>query len=501
MAKKSKVSKSGTAGAKTRKATPRYLNAGAFYEMGLQDVVKALTVIREGSHQAEFDKAAPELTVRVEARTGNFIKDFMAQNSLHKAPFGRKIVNAMKAPGGDPFRPVNFGPGDPVRPVNFGPGDPVRPVNVGAGGDPFAPVKFGAGDPVRPVNVGGGGDPFGPVNFGGRSMSAVRAAQAGQGGPVSIACVNKATVDLGVPLAKLTPALQHCFDQYFLPVWGYPVKLYDTQTPRPTDWQLIYFDDADTAGALGYHELTHDGQPISKVFVKTTLAVDQLVSVTACHELFEMAIDPLANLWAEASDGSEYAYEMCDAVEEDTFEVDGIKMSNFVHPSWFEPFNHPSGTQFDHLGRLTKPFSMTEGGYVIVKKDGKVTQEFGSREKAARFAEENRWDHRSEYRKPHGLLTRPKVTPTYLSAVSAYDISLSDMIGALDTIEKSGRLGDFLDAAKRGKASVLVGAKTVNFVKDFLVRNGLQDHPVGKHIVNAMVAGDDPFQGCDFGNH
>jgi hypothetical protein len=65
------------------------------------------------------------------------------------------------------------------------------------------------------------------------------------------------------------------------------------RAPRPTDWQFIYFDDADTAGALGYHDLTHKGQAISKIFVKTTLAAKELVSVTACHELFEMVIDPL----------------------------------------------------------------------------------------------------------------------------------------------------------------------------------------------------------------
>ena len=54
-------------------------------------------------------------------------------------------------------------------------------------------------------------------------MNIIHAAQAGQGGAVSIACINKATVDLGVPFAKLTATLQKCFDQYFLPVWGYPV--------------------------------------------------------------------------------------------------------------------------------------------------------------------------------------------------------------------------------------------------------------------------------------
>jgi len=230
-------------------------------------------------------------------------------------------------------------------------------------------------------------------------MNVILAAQAGQGGPPNIACINKATVDLGVPFDRLTAALQKCFDQHFLPIWGYPVTLYITKVPKPTDWQFVYFDNADTANALGYHDLTKNGQPVAKIFVKTTLADKQLVSVTACHELFEMVIDPIANLWAEAADGTEYAYEMCDAVEEDTFVVDGIAMSNFVYPTWFEPFKHVSGTKFDHLGLLTKPFSMTKGGYVIIKKKGNVTQQFGSAAKKARFAREDRRDHRSEFRK------------------------------------------------------------------------------------------------------
>jgi hypothetical protein len=243
----------------------------------------------------------------------------------------------------------------------------------------------------------------------GKPMSNILAAQAGQGGSVTIACVNKAKVDLEVPFDKLTEALQKCFDQYFLPIWGYPVRLYNTDNPKPSDWQLIYFDNADEAGALGYHDLTHKGQPISKIFVRTTLKNNELVSVTACHELFEMVIDPLANLWAEAADGTEYAYEMCDPVEEDTFLVDGLQMSNFVHPAWFEPFKHPPGTKFDHLGLLKKPFSMTKGGYVIVKHRGKVTEKFGSKAKEKRFANEARKDHRSEYRKGvGGLLTKPR---------------------------------------------------------------------------------------------
>ena len=73
---------------------------------------------------------------------------------------------------------------------------------------------------------------------------------------------------------------------------------------------------------------------------------------------------------------------------------------------WFEPFKHPRGTKFDHLGLLKSPFSMTKGGYVITKWRGKVTEHFGSKAKQRRFRTEDRSGHRSEYRKPNGQRIR-----------------------------------------------------------------------------------------------
>src|ERR1700733_4258363 len=100
------------------------------------------------------------------------------------------------------------------------------------------------------------------------SMSVIHDAQTGQKSCVNIACVNHATVDFGVPFEQLTATLQKCYDLHFLPVWGYPVKLYNTKAAKPSDWRFVYFDNADAAGALGYHDLTVDGQPVSKIFVK-----------------------------------------------------------------------------------------------------------------------------------------------------------------------------------------------------------------------------------------
>ena len=235
--------------------------------------------------------------------------------------------------------------------------------------------------------------------------------RAPRGHPQRIACVNKTRhVTLGVAFGRLTAALQKCYDRHFLPVWGFPVKLYNTRKPRPGDWQMLYMDDADQADAEGYHDLTHKGVPVSYVFVKSVLLNHEPVSLTACHELFEMVIDPIANLWADGRNGWQYAYEMCDPVEEDTFLVDGLTMSNFVYPTWFEPFAHRRGTKYDHLGRLQEPFGMTHDGYVIRRHGHKVYESFASHAKKKRFGHENRRGHRSEYRKADGSRLRKKVS-------------------------------------------------------------------------------------------
>jgi hypothetical protein len=223
-----------------------------------------------------------------------------------------------------------------------------------------------------------------------------------------VACINKATVDLGVSISKLIDALQAWYSWHVKPAWGTPaLQLYDApadREPPATDWQIVFLDTADEAGALGYHELLRNGQPISYVFVKTTIDAGELVSVTAAHELAEMAEDPFANYWAQKGDGDMYALELCDAVEENTYLVKGVPMSNFVLPTWFDMTVRPAGTKYDYLGKLKAPFSMTHGGYVITSSAGKVKEVFGSLEKEERFKREDRRGHRSEYRKPDGLM-------------------------------------------------------------------------------------------------
>ena len=122
-------------------------------------------------------------------------------------------------------------------------------------------------------------------------------------------------------------------------------------------WATVFLDNADQPGALAYHDLTADGLPLAKVFVKTTLANHDLVSVSASHELVEMPVDPAINLLATGPDPKTvYAYESADPVEALSYPVNGIPMTDFVYPSYFENFHKPGSVQFDRLKKVNRPF-------------------------------------------------------------------------------------------------------------------------------------------------
>ena len=221
-----------------------------------------------------------------------------------------------------------------------------------------------------------------------------------QGLAPTIACFNKAKTPLGFKLGDLVKAMQIYIDEHIAPVWGTPAKLVETTDFVKGAWAMVFLDTADAPGALAYHDLTPDGLPESKVFVKTTLDDHELVSVSASHELVEMLVDPATNLMTTGPDPKTmYAYESADPVEALAFDIQGMQMSDFIYPSYFEAFHKAGSVKFDHMEKVKKPFQILAGGYQIIYKNGKWSQVFGSEKKAKAFAKEDRRGHRSEIRK------------------------------------------------------------------------------------------------------
>src|SRR5262249_23734207 len=145
-------------------------------------------------------------------------------------------------------------------------------------------------------------------------------------------------------------------------------------------WALIFLDDPDQPGALAFHDFTPQGKPLGKVFVKSVLDNEDLVSVAASHQLVEMLIDPqLANVEVGPDRvRTLYACEVADPVESLTFHVDGVRMSDFVYPAYFAK-SPEQRARFDHLGKVTEPFQVLSGGYQLVFRNGKWVEIFGSK--------------------------------------------------------------------------------------------------------------------------
>jgi hypothetical protein len=218
----------------------------------------------------------------------------------------------------------------------------------------------------------------------------------------TVVCVNKSTLDLGVDFDKLVPALQRFLDEVFVPVWGTPAKLVKSKDPQPGCWHLVFLDDADQKGTSSFHDITYEGMPIAKVFVRPAKKSGEVISVTACHELLEMLVDPSAALWTDGPRRTVWAYEVCDVVEDDKIDFNGIQMSDFVYPAYFDMFRLKKGAkpaQYDYLKKVKRPFQILDGGYSDVHENGEVKTKWGSAKKKGHFLQEDRRYHRSEFRR------------------------------------------------------------------------------------------------------
>lgn len=204
---------------------------------------------------------------------------------------------------------------------------------------------------------------------------------------------------MGVELDALVRAMQKYVDHHFAPVWGTPAKLVKSTGFLKGAWAIVFHESIRDATTEGYHDLTPEGLPMSRIFVKNTLDFGDQVSLIASHELAEMLVDPLANLYSTGpKDDCLYDYEVVDPVEELFFRIDGIPMSNFVYPAYFESFHKQGATRFDHMQALRRPFELHEGGYQSYWHRGKEHTKWGSAAKKARFLKEDRRGHRSEVR-------------------------------------------------------------------------------------------------------
>ena len=139
---------------------------------------------------------------------------------------------------------------------------------------------------------------------------------------------------------------------------------------------IIYLWDrhADVSDAVGYHKANRHGLPYGFVFAQIAKELREPWSVTLSHEALELIADPESNtVVAGPCPGQRhryvfYWYEVCDAVQDETYRVLGVDVSNFVLPSYFSAHPKAGGRNdflgHQHKGKRLAPFGVNPGGYV-----------------------------------------------------------------------------------------------------------------------------------------
>ncbi len=182
-----------------------------------------------------------------------------------------------------------------------------------------------------------------------------------------IAVMNESTATSDADVQNMLAAFEQQWNKDLRPIWGVDSSTFTFipahQMPVAGSWWLVFLDNSDQAGALAYHDLTNEGLPISKVFVKTLIADGASVSVGATHELCEMAVDPWLNSAYQDPQGVFWAGEVCYPVESDQYgyKIGDVLVTDFVTPNWYA-HQHAIGP-IDFKGHANKAFEVLAGGY------------------------------------------------------------------------------------------------------------------------------------------
>ncbi|HEX6801022.1 MAG TPA: hypothetical protein VF130_00970 [Candidatus Binatia bacterium] len=137
---------------------------------------------------------------------------------------------------------------------------------------------------------------------------------------------------------------------------------------------LYLWDKVNVANALGYHDRNNQGIPFGFVFTDLSASLEESWTVTLSHEALELIADPEVNLLVAGPHPANskldvfHWYEMCDAVQAETYKIDEVEVSNFVLPLYFTGGDEAGGRNDflgrSHHGKTLRSFGVNPGGYV-----------------------------------------------------------------------------------------------------------------------------------------
>lgn len=200
-----------------------------------------------------------------------------------------------------------------------------------------------------------------------------------------ISIVNRSASIKDSELQHVIRAINRQIAEDFMPYWSFGAQLrLEGRISKAPDKEslaelrgdaIIYlWDQVDIENALGYHDKNSKGIPYGFVFTELSKQLGENWSVTLSHEALELLGDAQVNLLAQGPHPTQpshevfHWFEMCDAVQSQTYIIDGIEVSNFVLPLYFTVGDEEGGRN-DFLGSIVKgkslsSFGVAPGGYI-----------------------------------------------------------------------------------------------------------------------------------------
>lgn len=200
-------------------------------------------------------------------------------------------------------------------------------------------------------------------------------------------------------------AVNRQIEEDFAPYWGLGarLRLEGRSEEKPTEHSLadmrgdavLYVWDHLDPDAKGYHDKNDRGIPYGFIFLDLAAELAEPWSVTLSHEALELIGDPENNLFVAGPHPTVrrrrvfHWFEMCDAVQDEHYEIDGVKVSNFVLPLYFTSSAERGGRNDflgrSHNGETLQSFGVNPGGYIgfydpVKKKTG---EHFGDADRRA----------------------------------------------------------------------------------------------------------------------
>lgn len=191
-------------------------------------------------------------------------------------------------------------------------------------------------------------------------------------------------------MQEVIRAINIQIERDFEPYWGFGATLrLEGHTARkgkrrfefePLDMRgdgVLYVLDKFNKDLAGAHETDFRGVPAGVVYLDLSKGLQEDWTVSLSHEALEMIADPQVNLVVqgphpEARDRDVFHwFEMCDAVQAQSYAIDGVGVSDFVLPLYFTPKSEP-GSRNNFMGAVTRgkksvdlpSFGVAHGGYI-----------------------------------------------------------------------------------------------------------------------------------------